>query len=459
MVHRAVGCRDEECRLAGWRFVGYRAVMCSIVGAGLWGAGLPGTGLQGAGMQVWGAGMGGAVCRVPQTAVGPGWGPVAEQRSGSAGGCSRRGLWGLTCVQQQQRSCPRVHAPGSPGGFIPARAGRGPWGGTTQAARKCHPCPKANRDHARQPHRRTWGGSGVCPAPPAFDGAGRGGRAPLCCRPCWARGGCAGAKAEMRHTVWLRGFGPARPGAARRGWGCLRLGGSGCSARCCCPPPCCPPSRPAIKRLCPCHGRRRALRQDCRCARTTPCPGSAGGLRRENGEMGKWGGPGANGCCAPRWLRGGRAQHGAGVTPQRAPTGTRHGVGWCKGGLGAAGTGCGCARLAAGTPVHRVGVLSRRSPQALPSVPSPLVLLPAGAAGHGGSGRGLGALGRRRALLGGGCNPSCVISQSSAVRARGLCLAQRGAPSPAQPRGEERGHCSRCPLHRTGGLVWGFGTR
>lgn len=290
-------------------------------------------------------------------------------------------------------------------------------------------------------------------------GRAGGGRAPLCCRPCWARGGCAGAKAEMRHTVWLRGFGPARPGAARRGWGCLRLGGSGCSARCCCPPPCCPPSRPAIKRLCPCHGRRRALRQDCRCARTTPCPGSAGGLRRENGEMGKWGGPGANGCCAPRWLRGGRAQHGAGVTPQRAPTGTRHGVGWCKGGLGAAGTGCGCARLAAGTPVHRVGVLSRRSPQALPSVPSPLVLLPAGAAGHGGSGRGLGALGRRRALLGGGCNPSCVISQSSAVRARGLCLAQRGAPSPAQPRGEERGHCSRCPLHRTGGLVWGFGTR
>lgn len=69
--------------------------------------------------------------------------------------------------------------------------------------------------------------------------------------------------------------------------------------------------------------------------------------------MGKWGGPGAKGCRVPRWLGGRRAQHGTGVTPQRAPTGTGHGVEQCEGGLGAAGTGCGCARLAAGTPVHR----------------------------------------------------------------------------------------------------------
>lgn len=54
-------------------------------------------------------------------------------------------------------------------------------------------------------------------------------------------------------------------------------------------------------------------------------------------------------------------------------------------------------------------------PPALPCVPGHLVLLPAGAAGHGGSGTGLGALGRRRTLPSCGCNQSCAVPQSSAV--------------------------------------------
>lgn len=164
-------CRVEVCGVQGCDVQGCDVQVCGVQRCGVQGCGVQvcrvqGCGVQGCRMQVCGV----QGCRM-QSAGDPGllWGqagslrlsrgagaqpPLASDTPGAAG----RGCGGLTCVRrQQQRSCPgsgRLAA--APGVFIPARAGRGPWGGTTQAARKCHPFPKANRDHKRRPHRRTW---------------------------------------------------------------------------------------------------------------------------------------------------------------------------------------------------------------------------------------------------------------------------------------------------------------